>query len=573
MRPPRVSVIVSILALSTATVQAQEPGITATPVTVDAKITSVTVYRGRALVTRTATLTLNPGLYDVQIGNLPETIQPASLQARASGDVKVLGVDYSQVAASGSGNQALADLDSKIEDLQRQLKEIAEQRELIKSQEEFIASITVKATAQASQQAGTDKLDLEALRNELTFVAEERAKLLTSKRELDAKQRDLEKQLQVLQANRNALAGASNISRTATIAVVAPESASTTIELAYLVANATWQPTYNVRAAKDQSQVGIEYEAVLTQRTGEDWDNVDFSLSTAQPTVAANPPAIQPWYVDIQQAIVEHDRESGRRYADAEIRKAPAAPAPAPERRAVDKAELEELAADAGIDGGGPSVTFHLPRAITVKTNQQKQQRTRIATIDSEPRFIYVAVPLLTDAVYLRGDLVNASSYQLLPGPVSIFFGQDYIGPTTMPSVAPNGEFKVHFGIDSAIKAARQLVSKRTENTGLLSGGRRTSYEYRIFIDNGCGKPIRVELWDRYPVSRNEGIQIELVDVSAPLSNDAYYVSEEKPQGLLKWILNVPTSGGGAGSKQAYSVSYGVHINRAKDVETSALPD
>src|SRR4029450_11059907 len=125
-----------------------------------------------------------------------------------------------------------------------------------------------------------------------------------------------------------------------------------------------------------QPQVSIAYEHALTQRTGEDWDNVDFSLSTAQPTVAANPPAIQPWYVDIQQAI-DHDREAGRRMASeaAEVRKAPAAP-PAPER-AVGKAELKELAADAGIESGGPSVTFHLPRAITVKTNQQKQQRTR----------------------------------------------------------------------------------------------------------------------------------------------------------------------------------------------------
>jgi uncharacterized protein (TIGR02231 family) len=236
----------------------------------------------------------------------------------------------------------------------------------------------------------------------------------------------------------------------------------------------------------------------------------------------------------------------------------------------ADRKELAALAADAEVAGGGPSVTFQLPRAVTVKTNSQKHQRTRIASIDTHPKFIHVAAPMLTDAVYLRGELTNDSAYQLLPGQASIFVDQDYVGPTTLESVAPHADFKVHFGVDHAIKASRQLVSKRTENTGLLSGGRRTSFDYRISIDNGAGKPITVELWDRYPVSRNEDIQIALVDVSDPLSSDAYYTAQEQPAGLLKWILNVPVSASG---QSAYTMSYGVRIDRAKDVEMTPLPE
>ncbi len=531
--------------------------------TVESRITGVTLYRGRASVTRSATLTLDPGVYDLQFGNLPATVQPATLQARSGGSLKVIGVDFVATVADTSGSPQIAELDSQIERIQLELNELVEQRMLLKAHEDFIASISVKSAQQVSETAGTDKLDVGALRKLIDFVTEERTNLLAARRELDGKQRELEKQLQAATAKRQAIAGTSNINRTAVVSVVATDPSETTIDLTYLVGEATWEPTYNVRAASDGSMAVLEYDAMITQRTGEDWDNVTLWLSTAQPTVAAHPPVVAPWFIDVQSLDVARMREEQERAA-------PEEPPPPSFRSVLDQADLKSMYADAQVAGEGPSVTFQLPRLVIVKSDMLKQQRTRIANIDTQPKLIHVAVPLHTDAVYLRGDLVNASEYQLLPGRASIFFGQDYVGPTTLESVAPGGSFKVHFGIDQSVKAARHLVHKHTENTGLLSGGRRTSYDYRLTLDNGSGKPILVEMWDRYPVSRNSEIQVELVDVSSPLSADAYYTTNEQPSGLLKWILNVPA---GAAGRSAHVVSYGVRINRAKDLQMTPLPE
>jgi hypothetical protein len=128
----------------------------------------------------------------------------------------------------------------------------------------------------------------------------------------------------------------------------------------------------------------------------------------------------------------------------------------------------------------------------------------------------------------------------------------------------------MHFGIDQSVRARRQLASKVTESTGLLSGGRRTISEYRIAIDNGSGRNITLELWDRIPVSRSEEIQVALLDPSTPLANDAYYATEQQPQGLLKWWLSVPA---GASERNAYVVSWTVRIDRAKDVQMTPLPE
>ncbi len=571
------SLLAHFLLVSTATAQNAPPSLNAKPLAAESKITAVTLYRGRASITRTATIQLEPGVFDVQITGLPESIQPQSLQARAQGPVKVLNVDFSQEQTAAPTKQ-FADIDAKIEDLQRQIKEIGEQRDLLKVQEQFIDSLSAKAAADSSKDAGTAKFDLDAMRKQLAFIAEERGKLLTARRDLDKSQRELEKQLHAAQANRAAIAGTANVLRTATVSIAATEAGTANIELIYLVNNATWEPTYNIRASIDAGTAQIEYDAMLTQRTGEDWDEVKLTLSTAQPALAANPPALQPWFIEVHKPEIMgkalHEQGSGGRgiaYADARALADKAPPAPAtgaaePELRR----KLEELSADAEVAGGGPSVSFELPRAVTINSNTQKQQNTRIATIDTKAKFIHVAVPMLTDAVYIRGDLANSSAYQLLPGRASVFVGQDYIGPTTLVAVAPAGEFKLHFGIDQSVKATRQLVAKKTESTGLLGGGRRTSYDYRTVIDNGTGTPITLELWDRYPISRSEEIQVEIVDLSNPIATDAKYLAEEKPQGLLKWLLNIPATAKG---KTAQIVTYGVRINRAKDVEMTPLPE
>ncbi|MHC4107901.1 MAG: mucoidy inhibitor MuiA family protein [Planctomycetota bacterium] len=560
----------TIAAHGTAFAQQTPMDLTATPLPVEAAIESVTVYSGRASVSRTARLNLEPGLYDLQFGGLPESIQPDSIHARASGPMKIIGLDYEPKVVATAPSQQVAELDEQIESLQVALQEVADLREALKTQEEFIKALSIRATTDASEQGGTKELDLNVVRQQLAFIGELGAKLFAERRTLNARQKELNSELRVLQARRSAIAGRSTIDRTAVVTAVVTAPTEATMELVYLVSNAQWQPSYNIRAAAEGGSVIVEYDALLSQRSGENWEDVRMTLSTAQPTLAANPPALTPWYVDVQRPIDRGVMRSRRAATAAEPPATLDKPAGAGGGGGFPVEALEALAADAEVGGVGPSVTFQLPRPVTVTTHAAKQKRTRIATIDTAPEFVHVALPLLTEAVYIRGELTNTSAYQLLPGAASIFVGQDYVGPTYLGSVAPQSTFDVYFGIDQAIKATRQLVSKKTSKTGLFSGGLVTNYDYRLEIDNGAGKPLTLELWDRYPVSRSDQIRIELRNLSRPLAADTEYEQEEKPQGLLKWMLSVPA---GATGKSAFATSYGVRVHRAKDVQMTRLPE
>ncbi len=534
----------------------------------DAPVTAVTVYIDRASVTRTAELMLQAGIHDLEFACLPESVRPDTLQARVDGPAKVLSVDYEERRDGGAARSDIAELDAQIEAAKLAIRAIDEERNLLDARGRFIDSVSVRARSDAGDKAGTDELDMDAVRDQLEFITESRTALLAEQREIDIRDRELNETLRVLEAKRADLAGTSQTNLIASVSLAVTEPADIIVELVYLVSDATWQPSYNVRASAIGAPVTIEYDAMLTQRTGEDWDDVKLTLSTAQPTVAANPPVLPPWYVDVYdgspRSAGAFSTESLRRGV---AKAAPPGPADEDERFGLD---LEAFAADAEIGGGGPSVTFALPRPVTVKTSAAQLQRTRIANIDAPVDFIHVAMPLLTEAVYLRGNLTNAGGYHLLPGAASIFVDQDYVGPTRFRSVAPGERFDLYFGIDHLVSARHTLINKETSKTGLLGGGKKTSYQYRIEINNKAGQMISLELWDRYPVSRTDQIQIELTDLSHSLATDVEYIDEKKPQGLLKWRLNIPPTAGSAGS---FAVTYGVVVNRSKDSRMPPLPE
>lgn len=77
-----------------------------------------------------------------------------------------------------------------------------------------------------------------------------------------------------------------------------------------MVSNANCQPQYNLRAQPDKSLVTIEYIAVVNQTSGEGWDSVSLSLSTAQPAMVATPAVLEPLMVGLAQGLLVKEAPS-----------------------------------------------------------------------------------------------------------------------------------------------------------------------------------------------------------------------------------------------------------------------
>ena len=79
-----------------------------------------------------------------------------------------------------------------------------------------------------------------------------------------------------------------------------PAAGEVQIELSYLLYGASWRPRYDARVDAAAGRVKLTQQALVSQRTGEDWANVALALSTARPSAATRlPDEPDPWYLDL----------------------------------------------------------------------------------------------------------------------------------------------------------------------------------------------------------------------------------------------------------------------------------
>jgi uncharacterized protein (TIGR02231 family) len=231
---------------------------------------------------------------------------------------------------------------------------------------------------------------------------------------------------------------------------------------------------------------------------------------------------------------------------------------------------VEAASAAASIVGDGPAVSFVLPRTVTIPSNAKDRQTTSIASIETTADLFRIAVPMITDSVFIRSNVTNESDYILLPGRASIFHGGDYVGKTNLQTVAPNEKFPLDLGIDPIVTSSKALLEKITSSTGMFSSGKQTIYDYLIKISNGHDESIDLRIWDRIPVSRNEEIEVVIKDLSLPLSSDVYYLETDRPLGLLRWDSTIPANMTGDNS---FTLNWRVEVARGKNIEMTPLPD
>ncbi|MCH2132865.1 MAG: DUF4139 domain-containing protein [Phycisphaerales bacterium] len=506
---------------------------------------------------------MSPGVYQLVFTDLPVRWQPASVQAKVSGGAKVVGIDTAtrQVSTPPSNLEALAET---VKAAERAVQSAADALAVRDASIAFIRTMMTKASEDDRDKAGTAGLSIDDVQSQLKFFSAEMATLLAARQTEAEALEDRNRELEIAKSELSKAGGSTRTQRDATVELAVTSAGEIEVTLGYLVSNANWSPRYDVRGDLDAGTVVVDYGASIVQRTGEDWNDVTLVLSTAQPAQSANPPTINPVYVDVY-VPPPPPPPVGRRS------RGPASPAP--EMALADSAVAGAsgyYASDAQVSGGGSSVTFTLPRRVTVETNSESAQRTRIADFQAEVDFTFVAMPVLTEQVYLRGRFMNSSDYQLLAGEAGIFMGGDYVGPTVLGAAAPGSKIELYFGADPAIEATRNMLTKNTGETGVFGGWLKTSYQFVLAVSNGTSRDIKLELWDRRPISRSDEIEVSVSNLTRALSTNASYVADDLPKGLMRWDLTVPAQSTG---DRVFKISYDLDIERKEGVDMTPLPD
>ena len=283
----------------------------AEPPQIDGKITKAIVYRGQALVTRTIDADLPAGSSEIVVGKLPAKILPESVYAQSAGDVKILSVRYREKYIGEDIREEVRKLDAQIEEVSRKIDHTEKKKSHFDNQWEMF--VKLRQFVADAKQLDTDRglLQFEPIKNTaeyiLTKADEYIEKILAFEDELSG----LKKELATLQAKRGEITSVSSRTERQTVVFLSCDSArKAKLELNYLVGGASWHQQYNLHSNPEKSTVLIEYNAVINQISDEDWDNVVLSLSTAQPSMVAEPPTLDPLLVSLAPPIPIMQRDA-----------------------------------------------------------------------------------------------------------------------------------------------------------------------------------------------------------------------------------------------------------------------
>ncbi len=562
----------------------------ADPVNIRGNIDAVTVYRGQALVTRVIDLPKDVGLQDIVVTDLPAAILQGSVYAEVEGDAQVRNVRARMRAVMDDVREEVRKLDLDIAKLAQSVAAEQSQLDVLSRHSAYLDTLEGFAAPTANVELTRGVLNAETLQKLTEFILAERQKVATGTLTGQQKLADLNGQIELLNRKKGEITGGAQKTAREAVLTVDVKKAGAKVRLKYLVANASWAPSYTLRAATGSADVDLHYQAMVTQVSGEDWSNVKMTLSTATPSVIARAPTLDVMTVALVNAGENRDRDQAAQSVDY---------ARALSQRRSDA--FNNFAGNASHDGVGgqmgagsvqpqgelfkdnlkalnsaaaeaQQLEYTARKEVAVEINRQKptesvtvtyvlpdttslpsrsdQQLVSIASVKMAGEFYKLAVPVLTSYVYNEAKVTNASNQLLLAGPTMSYLDGDFVGAGDLPTVAAGEQFTVGFGIDSSLRVQRELVDK----TESISGGNKiTGFEYRISLENFGASPATIRVQDRLPVSSGKELKVQLVSSDPKPMDDAELL---KKKGMLQWTLGVkPQAIGAAATTIRYSLS------------------
>mgnify|MGYP000129663425 CR=1 FL=1 len=264
---------------------------------IPSKINEVNVYLNGAQINRSAKFNLDPGTSELKFIGLSPKVDENSIQISGLQSVSILSMDFGINYLNKSENSP------EVELLQDQLKQYQNKIALLKNkitglQEEEMLIITnrnIKAT--------TEALDLEKLKQISSFyrkrITEIRNEILTLNTEINTINKDVrDVRLQLNEVTKEPAVAQGEL----IVKFDAPITIALNLSISYLVADAGWVPTYDIKSDALNNPINLKYKAHVYQNTGAAWKNVKINLSTGNPNLSTAKPNLDTKYLNYTTA-------------------------------------------------------------------------------------------------------------------------------------------------------------------------------------------------------------------------------------------------------------------------------
>lgn len=491
--------------------------VSAAPEKVNSDIVKVTVFPGRAQITRAASISLTAGEHQLLFEDLSPTAEDASFHAaiKGTGDITLLGLSHKVVQHLEIRQKRVADLETQIRDVEESEREpVNDRQEVFEKQKELLLAISTAGGEQMARELKSSSMDVKNWEAAYGFFGQRLAAVTDSLRstrqrleKIDAKLALLKSELQSTQSTNG------RNSKSVQVDLRLAQAGSVEVELDYVVPNATWAAIYDARLSAND-EVDLSYFAEVTQRTGEDWNDVELTLSTSRPAEGIAPGDVAPWLLAIAEPALENivvrdllgvrgGRSSESQYS---IQNIPTVEA----GNTLALGSAMPLLAQVEADPANLNTVFVIQRKVTILSGSEAVRAPiNQWTLKGDMRF--VSRPRNRAGVYRFSSLTNQEEAPLLPGLVNVFAGSDFLGQTALRELIAQGQsFELPFGLDNNIAVKREIIARK-KSVGDDEQSIQETIKITLVNHGKIDRTLTVE--ESLPTSNDNRIKVELGSV------------------------------------------------------------
>jgi uncharacterized protein (TIGR02231 family) len=535
-------ILFSLMVMFTITYAGEETKLQTTP-------DKITVYTNGAEISRTAEFSYSQKRQTIVFDSLSPHLQDNSIQVKGHGDFIILDVKYrtQQPSPLNAGTDQIPPrIKKEIKRLEDSIRlkgytvtDYQNQLDVLKTEKNLLLNNSL-----ISENGGDTIPELREtlifFREKLNNINKEILKLTREKYPHDQEYSRMKNRLAELKDWNQQNSSTQNA---AVPQIVVTITGNTTgkgsIELSYLVNNAGWNASYDIRAGENQ-EINLVYKANIHQNTGNDWKNVKLTLSTLNPNQQHHKPVLPVWYAYYLRPHNETVSRSGNRTT------------------AVEQSESVSLS-----DDKESAQAYQYTNAVSSMLNVEYEVNLDFAipsdgkhhTVPIQNKklgadFRYFAAPKLDNKAYLMAQITDWQDLDLLQGKANLYFNGKYNGQTNITPQTTKDSMEITLGRANGIIIEREKESTE-EKPQIVGSWVNETVTYKISIRNTTSRKIKIRVEDNIPHSTTKDLQVKLKN------SDGAEFNEDNSH--LSWDLNLA-----AGENKTLTYSFVVKYDKDK---------
>ena len=442
------------------------------------------IFRNGAEIIRRGTAELEEGTQTVCVFGLTETAQQDTARLLCSGGVTCSEMRITSMAGESSGNEEQTDTEERIAALQKEIEVRELQEELWKTNGNFSARTSGPA-AEIEEYIGK-------LPERIRKIQEEIREFRKEIRDLEQKKQDRE-QRQKLPA--------------IALEVTAEQAGPVLFELRYYENAARWSSVNEIHSDAEKAPE-LRMRAKITQTTQEDWNNVQISLFTGNPSSGDRLPELRPRFLDIKEPITA-SYAAGIPMPQAFMGMGMAMAQASGGMMNMQSAPMQRVETqNAEVRDDEAMTEYVLPGTRSVRNGARGTMADLQTVLLPAEYQVISAVP--EDSHAYLAAVVKPSD---LPFPekvsAAVYLKGMYNGRTELDPMSGKEKTEITLGREERVRISRKEISRK-KSTTLLKGQKVTEYVFETRVSNTSDREIPMILRDQIPVSRNKEITVEL---------------------------------------------------------------